>query len=297
MKVHDMKTSPEISIVIDILRQHAEHLYHALTDVLGASQVFKHEPLTREQEQEFMLFVVSLLRIVASSSRKMTPFLPQVAIFGTETYAQLTIYLGDRTTSDLQKAIDVRVREYSDVFVDSGAPDSWNIYVALGRLAKITNASSKLRNRITSLDTQRFLRKQMVEFRDALDSIESRASDLHQQAREWLGQRMQAPDGDERGWGSFGNPEMGIHMSPRMQCWNPDTLDTPLRWVVLRIEDDFESEQQPTQTVNDQILEQPLADPGMSPKQRLGRLAKLLADDTITQDEHDAARQRILNQL
>jgi len=130
MKVHDMKTSPEISIVIDILRQHAEHLYHALTDVLGASQVFKHEPLTREQEQEFMLFVVSLLRIVASSSRKMTPFLPQVAIFGTETYAQLTIYLGDRTTSDLQKAIDVRVREYSDVFVDSGAPDSWNIYVA-----------------------------------------------------------------------------------------------------------------------------------------------------------------------
>lgn len=285
------------SIVNDILRQHAEHLYHALTEELVAVQVSQHESLTREQEQEFMLFVISLLRIVASASRKMMSFLPQVAIFGTETYAEMTIYLGDRTRIELQQAIDLRVREYSDAFVDSGAPDSWNIYVALGRLAQRSNASSNLRNRITSLDTQRFLRRQLVEFREGLDNIQSHASDLHQQAREWLGQRMQAPDRDERGWGSFGDPEMGIHMSPRMQCWNPDTLDTPLRWVVLRIEDDFESEQQPTQTVNDQIPEQPLADPGVSPKQRLGRLAKLLADDAITQDEHDAARQRILNQL
>lgn len=102
-------------------------------------------------------------------------------------------------------------------------------------------------------------------------------------AREWLGQRAQAPDGHERAYGSFGNPTIGLHISPRMQRWNPDRLDTPLRWVVLTLEHEFESDQQPTPVAPDPDAVSSHSVTSLSLKERLNRLAGLLADGTITQ--------------
>lgn len=293
-----MRTSPAIraDTVAYILRQHADQLYEALTELLGADDDLELEELTRDQEQELMLFIVSLVRSVAAEIRQMTPYLREVAAFGIENFSEITIYLGERSAIKLQQVIDAKLREYLGVLVDSGSPDSWNIDAALRRFADMANADEDLRERVTAVGAQRFLRRQLVELREALTTIDTRASDLEQQARAWLGQRAQAPDGQERAYGSFGDPTIGLHISPRMQRWNPDRLDTPLRWVVLKLEHECESGQQPTPVAPDPDAVSSQAVTSLSLKERLNRLAALLADGTITQAEHDASRRRILDQ-
>lgn len=263
--------------------------------MLGADDDLELEKLTREQEQELMLFVVSLIRSVAAESRQMTPYLGEIATFGTENFAEITRYLDARTSGELQQVIDAKLREYLDVLVDSKSPESLNIDAALRQFADMADANADLRKRITAIGAQKFLMRQVAELRDALTTIEARAIEVERQAREWLGQRARAPDGHERAYGSFGDPSIGLHMSPRMQRWNPDRLDTPLRWVVLKLEDEFEAQQDPV-PVAPSAGSSP-AGTSMSLKERLSRLAALLADGTITQAEHDASRKRILDQL
>lgn len=294
-----MRTSPAIRVdtVAYILRQHADQLYEALTELLGADDDLELEDLTRDQEQELMLLIISLIRSVAAESRQMTPYLGAVASFGIENLAEITKYLERRAAAELQRVIDAKLREYLSVVVDPGSPDSWNVDAALRRFADMANADTDLRKRATTIGAQKFLKRQLAELREALTTIDSRAADLEQQAREWLGQRARAPDGHERAYGSFGDPAIGLHISPRMQRWNPDRLDTPLRWVVLKLEHEFESDQQPTTVASDPDAVSSQAVTSLSLKERLNRLAALLADGTITQAEHDASRRRILDQL
>ncbi|MDE1927082.1 MAG: hypothetical protein KGI36_07835, partial [Burkholderiales bacterium] len=241
--------------------------------------------------------IVSLIRSVAAESRQMTPYLGAVASFGIENFAEITQYLDRRTADELQRVIDAKLREYLNVVGNPGSPDSWNVDAALRRFADMANADTDLRKRATAIGAQKFLRGQLAELREALTTIDSRASDLEQQAREWLGQRAQAPDGHERHWGSFGDPAIGLHMSPRMQRWNPDRLDTPLRWVVLKLEHEFERDEQVIPVATDPGTVSSQAKTSLTLKERLNRLAALLADGTITQAEHDASRRRILEQL
>jgi hypothetical protein len=244
-------TGIRVSTVAYILRQHADQLYKSLAELLGADDDLELEELTREQEQELMLFVVSLIRGVAAESRQMIPYLSEVATFGTENFAEITKYVDARSAGELQQLMDARLRQYLDVLVVLSSSDSVNIDAALRRFADMADADTDLRKRVTAIGTQRFLMRQITDFRESLTAIEARATAVEEQAREWLGQRARAPDGHERAYDSFADPSIGLHISPRRQRWNPDKLDTPLRWVVLKMEDEFEPKQEPVSVSHD----------------------------------------------
>lgn len=162
-----MRTSPSIraDTLAYILRQHADQLYEALTELLGADDDLDLEELNRDQEQELMLLVVSLVRSVAAESREMTPHLGAVASFGVENFAEITRYLEQRATAELQPVIDAKLREYLGVISDLGSPDSWNVDAALRRFAEMANASTDLRKRATAIGAQKLLRRQLADLR------------------------------------------------------------------------------------------------------------------------------------
>jgi hypothetical protein len=288
-------TSIRPSTVAHILRARADRLRDLLTELLGPDDDLDVEELTPEQKKEFWLFVVSLVRVVAAEVKQMIPYLGEVATFGaTFLYTETSVY-SRHTDMALQELSDVRLREYLSLLDTSPGPEPVSIDAALRRFADMANADADLRRRITGIGTRKFLLNQLADFFKSLASIEVCATELEKQARDWLAQRARAPDGHERHYGSFGDPSTGLRMSPRMQRWNPGSLDDPLRSVVLELQDEFDAQQD----CSPAALRAGSSDTEASAslKERFSLLAMLLADGTISQAEHDTARKRILDQL
>lgn len=240
--VQRMNQLSKSGTVAEILRHQVDHFYETLVDLLGADDELEIPELTREQEQELMLLVISVMRIVATEKNKMHPFISELKKFGAKNFSEITMYLEKRTTDALEQIINVRVSEYFSVFGEKSVNGLWNIGSVLRKFTELANCSSDLRNRATSIGTQKFIERSLEEFSKLLGDIEHQAEVLENEALKWLEDRMRAPDGHERSYGSFGDPSIGLRISPRMQRWNPDRLDTPLRWIVLRLERDFEQE-------------------------------------------------------
>ncbi len=240
--VQRMKQLSKSGTVAEILRYQVDHFYETLIDLLGADDESEIPELTRTQEQELMLLVISVMRIIATENYMMHPFISEFKKFGTKNFLDITMYLEKRTTDAIEQTINIRFSDYLSVFGEQSVDGLRDIDSALKKFAELANCSPDLRNRVTSIGAQKFIQRSLEDFSELLGDIERQAEILENEALEWLGDRMRAPDGHERSYGSFGDPSIGLRISPRMQRWNPDRLDTPLRWIVLRLERDFEQE-------------------------------------------------------
>ena len=238
--VQRMRQLSKSGTVAEILRHRVDHFYEALIELLSSDEDMEIDEFTREQEQELMLLVISIMRIVAAENNNTHPFFAELNIFGPKNFSDVTMYLEKRTTDDLEKTIKLKLNEYFDVVGGAGADRLWNIDLVLVKFTEFANAGPDLRDRATSIGAHKFIQRNLEEFRKIVNDIEFLADSLEKEALEWLGERMRASDGHQRSYGSFGDPSIGLRMSPKMQRWNPDGLDTPLRWIVQRLERDFE---------------------------------------------------------
>jgi hypothetical protein len=239
LSVQQMRQLSKTGAVAEILRHGVDSFFKMLIELLGPGEMdLEINNLTREQEQELMLLVISLLRITAEKSYSTHPFIHEFQKFGAKNFENITMYLGTRTQEELNNIIKNRMLDYMIIVGDSNIDGSWNIHSVLNKFAILANSDPDLLNRVTSIGAQKFILKKIEEFIKLLNMIEVLAGELEKDALIWLGERMRAPDGNKRGYGSFGDSE--IRISPRMQRWNPGGVYAPLRWTVERLERDFE---------------------------------------------------------
>ncbi|ARV17813.1 hypothetical protein AEP_00856 [Curvibacter sp. AEP1-3] len=227
------------AIVTEILRVEADNLYQSLLALLDSDGDPEVDELTRQQEQEIMLFAISLMRVISTGIMQMAPYLGPLSEFGVENFEEITMYADDQSIETIKNRINECVFAYTSSLLSLKKHGGLNIEAALDIFAARSEASDEQRQRFTSVGTVKYLDGQLNSFKNKLINMDSRVSELHHSAIEWLKARASAPNGQERHYGSFGIPEIGLSISPRMQQWNPDMLDPPLSRIVRRLENDL----------------------------------------------------------
>ena len=224
-----------------ILRNEANHLFDVLSNkIKGEHPSGWSYDLERPVARELILFVISIIRIVATINDTTSRFPTEVATFGREAYQANTMYLGGRSADNLQGTVDNSLRTYIDTLPKKEFPCAGDLDKALNLLAGKIECSVSMTDRITSIETQELLHGELKNLTQRFNALISYANELEQEAINWLNQRSKAPDGDQRGYGSFGNPEIGLRISPRAQRWNTIELGRPLQWVVESMEHAFD---------------------------------------------------------
>lgn len=224
----------------DILRFQVDKLFRSLHELFGAEDEGQGEELTDHQEEELMLFVISMIRLVASGCKHMAPYAKELYELGILNLIDRSMNLDEHSLDNFRRKIDKKVISYLHACVVSAPSETLNLASALVLLSSNAKASNDLNRRLTSVGAQRYLEKQLSIFHQYLFKIESEAMELHNDAVTWLSRRQASPDGAHRSIGSFGIPEIGLNISPKVPKWSTASLDEPLCWVVSRIEDDFE---------------------------------------------------------